>query len=123
MPGILIRIDFHLGFKIDPKINLYFREVIEDLVGSKEIKLESSFDSLRRYNFPADFRFVLLDRIMIRDYKLTRNENMILTLRNFARRLCLSEEKALQLDQTRTIVEKVPIVIDQPLEQRIVRMP
>ncbi len=122
IPGILIRIDFHLGFKIDPKINLYFREVIEDLVGSKEIRLESSFDTLRKYNFPADFRFVLLDRIMIRDYTLTRNENMILTLRNFARRLCLPEEKSLQLDPTKTIVEKIPIVIDQPPEQRITRL-
>lgn len=122
IPGILIRIDFHLGFKIDPKINLYFREVIEDLVKSKEIALESSYTTLKKYNFPADFKFVLIDRIMIRDYKLSKNENVILTLRNLARRLSLPEEKSLQLDPTSTIVEKVPIIIDQPVDQRITRM-
>jgi KUP system potassium uptake protein len=122
IPGILIRIDFHLGFKIDPKINLYFREVIEDLVKSKEITLESSYTTLKKYHFPADFKFVLIDRIMIRDYKLSKSENIILTLRNFAHRLSLPEERSLQLDPTRTIVEKVPIIIDQPVEKRITRM-
>ncbi len=32
IPGVLIRVDFHIGFKMDTKINLYFREVLEDLV-------------------------------------------------------------------------------------------
>ena len=48
IPGVLIRIDFHLGFKVEPKINLYFREVLEDMVESGQIKLESSFDSLEK---------------------------------------------------------------------------
>ncbi|TAL61029.1 MAG: potassium transporter Kup, partial [Bacteroidetes bacterium] len=48
IPDILIRVDFHIGFKVEPKINLYFKEVLEDLIDSKEIKLESSFESLRK---------------------------------------------------------------------------
>ena len=32
IPGVLIRVDFHIGFKVEPKINLYFREVLEDLM-------------------------------------------------------------------------------------------
>ena len=45
IPGVLIRVDFHIGFKMDTKINLYFREILEDLVKSGEIKLESGYDS------------------------------------------------------------------------------
>jgi KUP system potassium uptake protein len=121
IPGVLIRVDFHIGFKIDTKINLYFREVIEDLVESDEIKLESSYDSLRKHNLPADFRFVLIDRVMIRDFKLTNRENFILAIRNLVRHLGIPEERALQLDTSRTIVEKVPILIDQPVKKRIER--
>jgi KUP system potassium uptake protein len=121
IPGVLIRVDFHLGFKIDPKINLYVREVIEDLVESGEIKLESSYNSLRKYNLPADFRFVLLDRVMIHDVKLTNRENFILAIRNLVRYISIPEERALQLDQSKTTVEKVPILIDQPLKKRIER--
>ncbi|MCX6333729.1 MAG: KUP/HAK/KT family potassium transporter [Bacteroidia bacterium] len=122
IPGILIRIDFHIGFKIDPKINLYFREVIEDMVQTGEIKLESSYDSLRKHGLPADFKFVLIDRVMIRDFKLTNRENLILAIRNLVRYLSIPEDRALQLDTSRTIVEKVPILIEQPLKKRIVRL-
>jgi KUP system potassium uptake protein len=121
IPGVLIRVDFHIGFKIDPKINLFFREVVEDMAQSGEIKLESSYDSLKKYGFPADFRFVLIDRVLIRDFKLTNRENFILAIRNLVRHLSIPEERALQLDPSRTIVEKVPILIDQPVKKRIKR--
>ena len=122
IPGVLIRVDFHLGFKVDPKINLYFREVLEDLVSSGEIKLTSSFDSMKKHGFPGDFKYVFIDRIMLRDYKLTKTENFILALQRLARNLSIPDVKALQLDSTNTIVEQVPIIIDQPVDRRISRI-
>jgi len=122
IPGILIRIDFRIGFKVDPRINLYFREVIEDMVKSGEISIESSYDSLRKHGFPGDFKFILIDRIMLRDVKLSTIENFILTLHLVVRQLGQPEERALHLDSTSTIVEKVPIIIDQPVTKRIRRI-
>lgn len=121
IPGVLIRVDFHIGFKVDPKINLYFREVIADLVDSGEIKLESTFDSIKKHFLPADFKFVLLDRIMLHDYKLSNSENIILAIRNIVRKLGIPEERALHLDPTSTTVEKIPIIINQTVERRIKR--
>lgn len=122
IPGILIRVDFHIGFKVEPKINLYFKEVLEDLIESHEIKLESSFDSLRKHSLPADFKYVLIDRVMPRDYELSGMENFTLSLHGLSRLLCISDVKALQLDSANTIEEQVPISIDQPLEKRISRI-
>ena len=122
IPGVLIRVDFHIGFKVDPKINLYFKEVVEDLVASGEIKLESSYDSLKKHGFPGDFKFVLIERIMLRDFKLSNTENFILTLRSLVRHISIPEERALQLDSTNTIVEQVPIILNQPVEKRIIPM-
>lgn len=119
IPGILIRIDFHIGFKVDPKINLHFREVVDDLVKSGEVKIESGYESLRKHGFPGDFRFVILERIMLPDFKLSNTENFILTIRGFVRRISISDEKALQLDSSNTIVEQVPIIVNQPVETRI----
>jgi KUP system potassium uptake protein len=121
VPGVLIRVDFHIGFKVDLKINLYFREVLEDMVKSGEIKLISSFDSLRKHGFPGDFKYVLLDRIMSRDYKLSNTENFILALRRLVGHLSIPEVRALQLDSSNTIVEQIPIIINQPVEKRISR--
>jgi KUP system potassium uptake protein len=122
IPGILIRIDFHLGFKVDPKINLYFREVLEDLVKSREIKLESSFDSLRKHDIPGDFKFVMIERIMSRDANLSNRENFILAINGIVRKLSISDIRTLNLDSTNTIIEQVPIIIDQRIKKRINRL-
>jgi KUP system potassium uptake protein len=122
IPDILIRIDFHIGFKVEPRINLFFREVIEDLTGSGEIVLESGFDSLRKYNYPGDFKFILIERIMPRDFKLSNIDNFILTLHNLAGKLNITDIVSFQLDATNTSIEQVPILIDQPAHQRIKRM-
>jgi KUP system potassium uptake protein len=122
IPGVLIRVDFHIGFKVDPKINLYFREVVEDLVDSGEIRLESSFDSMKKHGFPGDFKYVFIERIMLRDYKLTKTENFILALHRIIRYMGIPDVRALQLDSTNTIVEQVPIATDQPVEKRIMRL-
>jgi KUP system potassium uptake protein len=121
IPGVLIRVDFHIGFKVEPKINLYFKEVLEDMVQSHEINLYSSYDSLRKHELPGDFKFILLDRIMPRDLILSWMENFILFLHNLAKRLSITEDKALQLDITNTITEQIPILIEHPIEKRITR--
>jgi KUP system potassium uptake protein len=121
IPEVLIRIDFYLGFRVVPKINLYFKEVLEDLTESGEIKLESSFDSLRKRSFPSDFIYILIDRVMTKDYHLSSLENVTLFLHNISRLICISDVNALNLDSTNTIEEKVPITINQSLNGRISR--
>lgn len=122
IPGTLIRIDFHLGFKIEPRINLYFKEVLKDMVANGEIKLTSSYESLRKHHFSADFLFVNLDRIMTQDYKLSPWETMIMGLHAFTRKLSINDVKALGLDSSCVIEEKVPISIERPLNRKIQRV-
>lgn len=122
IPGVLIRVDFLLGFKVEPKINLYFKEVLEDMEEAGQIKLESNFESLKKHQLPADFMYVLIDRIMPRDYKLSNLENMTLALHSISRLFCISDVKALELDSSNTIEEQVPITIDQPVNFRIKRI-
>jgi KUP system potassium uptake protein len=120
IPGTLIRVDFNLGFKIDMTINLYFKQVIEDLKKSGEINLESSFDSIRKHSLPADFLFILIDRIMMAD-KLSRKEKFILIFYNISRVLSIPGVVAYKLDSSNTIVEQVPIIKSEPDSKRISR--
>jgi len=122
IPGTLIRIDFHLGFKIEPRINLYFKEVLKDMVASGEIKLCSSYESLKKHHFPADFLFVNLDRIMTQDYKLSPWETMVMGLHALTRIMSINDVKALGLDSSSVIEEKVPISIERPLNRKISRI-
>jgi KUP system potassium uptake protein len=122
IPGTLIRIDFHLGFKIEPRINLFFREVIKDMVANGEIKLCSAYESLKKHHFPGDFIFVNLDRVMTRDYKLSPWESMIMGIHAFTRLFSINDVKSLGLDSSSVIEEKVPISMERPLSRKIVRV-
>lgn len=122
IPGTLIRIDFHLGFKIEPRINLYFKEVLKDMVANGEIKLSSSYTSLKKHHFPADFLFVNLDRIMTQDYKLSPWETIVMGLHAFTRLFSINDVKALGLDSSSVIEEKVPISVERPLNRKINRI-
>ena len=122
IPGTLIRVDFHLGFKMEPRINLYFKEVLKDMVANGEIKLCSSYDSLKKHHFAGDFLFVNLDRIMTQDYKLSPWESMIMGLHAFTRLFSINDVKALGLDSSSVIEEKVPISIERPLNRKIRRV-
>lgn len=121
IPGVLIRIDIHLGFKIEPRVNLYFREIIKDMVTKGEIKLTSAYESMKKNNYPGDFIFVNLDRIMTPDYKLSPWETLIMKLHAFTRWFGINDVKALGLDTSCVIEEKVPISIERPLTRTIQR--
>ena len=122
IPNILIRVDFNIGFKVEPRINLYFSEVLEDLVKSGEIECDSCYDSMRKHDFPGDFRFILIDRVMPKDNPLSSLENLTLSIHNLTRGLSTPDVKALQLDSINTIEERVPITVDQHVDKRIERI-
>jgi KUP system potassium uptake protein len=121
IPEILIKVDFRLGFKIEPRINLYFREVLKDMVSSGEINLVSHYDSLKKNSIPADFLFINLDRIMTRDYKLPVWHKFTMGLHEFTRWISINDVKALGLDTSNVIEEKVPIIIERAMERKITR--
>jgi len=119
IPGVLIRVDFHIGFKVDTKINLYFREVLEDLVKSGEINIESGYESMKKYGLTGDFKYVLIERILLRDFKLSNADSFIMMLHRLIDHLSIPEVRALELDSTNTVVEQVPIIVDKSVGKRI----
>lgn len=121
IPGTLIKIDFKLGFKIDKKINLYFKQVIEDMVSRGEFNLSSPYKSLSKYDINSNFVFVNLDRILTVDYKLPGYEGFIMNLHNIIKTLGITDVKALGLDTSSVIEEKIPIIIQDSDTNRISR--
>ncbi|HET9570694.1 MAG TPA: KUP/HAK/KT family potassium transporter [Bacteroidales bacterium] len=121
IPGTLIKIDFKLGFKIERRINLYFREVIEDMVRRGEFSLQSPFESLRQFDITSNFLFVNLDRVLTVDYKLHGWERFVMNLHNVLRSISSNDVKALGLDTSSTIEEKIPILLPYTEKERIRR--
>ena len=110
----LIRIDFRLGFRVAPRINLMFRKVVEDLVENKEVDITSRYESLSRNNISGDFKFVVVEKYLSFDNDLPFFEKQILKIYFFIKKFSLSEAKAFGLDSSSVKVEKFPLLFKTP---------
>jgi KUP system potassium uptake protein len=119
----IIRVDFKLGFKVAPKINLMFRKVVEDLVKNKEVDITSRYESLNKNNIIGDFKFVVLEKFLSYENDLPIFEKLILTVYFFLKRFSLSEAKAFGLDSSSVKVEKFPMVISPAKDCNLHRIP
>lgn len=118
----VIRIDFKLGFRVAPRINLLFRKVVQDMVKNKEVDIVSRYESLNRNNVIGDFRFVVLEKFLSYENEIPFYEKIILDIYFILKNMSLSEEKAFGLDTSSVTIEKVPLVIAPVREITLTRV-
>jgi len=111
IPDILYRVEFNLGFKIDPKINRFFNLVISELVKSKEIDITSRYKSLSKHKVPGDFKFIIIDRVLTNDTQLSTFERFIMNAYEVIKKGSLNPVNAYGLDTSSVITEKIPLSI------------
>lgn len=122
VPNDVIRIEFILGFRVEQKINFYFKKVVEELVNNGEIDITSRYSSLRDKNITGDFRFVVLKRHLSHDNQLTGLERWIMDAYSLLDTFSLSEEKAFGLDTSNVTVELVPLLVTPEREFKLKRI-
>ncbi|WP_441339475.1 KUP/HAK/KT family potassium transporter [Pedobacter sp. ASV12] len=114
IPGKLIRIDFKLGFRVEQRVNLLYRKVVEELVKNGEVDITSQYTSLNRHKIAGDFRFVLLEKHLSKFSKLSFYERSIMNYYFLLKHFALSEESSFGLDSSYVDVEKVPLIFVTP---------
>ncbi len=120
IPGKVIKIDFRLGFKVEPRINLYFKQVIEDMVHNNEIDVVSRYPSLRKHGISGDFQYVVIDRIPNYDYDFSAHDKFVITIYQIVKAIGIPEVKAFGLDTSNVVIEKVPLITDGYASKRII---
>lgn len=111
IPEKLIRIDFRLGFRVEQRINVLFRLVVEELVRNGEIDITSKYPSLNKHHIVGDFRFVVLEKVLSRSNRLSLIERLTMGYYFVLKKLGLSEEKGFGLDLSFVTVEQVPLIV------------
>jgi KUP system potassium uptake protein len=109
----VFRIDFRLGFRIEPKINLLFRQVVENMVERGEVDITSRYQSLKKESVTGDFRFVVLEKYLSHDNNLSLVDKVVMDVYAELKKLSLSEERGFGLDTSSVTVEKVPMVVSR----------
>ncbi|TAF72637.1 MAG: potassium transporter Kup [Bacteroidetes bacterium] len=109
--GQVFKVTFYLGFRVENKINLYFRKVVEDMVKHGEVDITSRYESLNAQNIIGDFRFVVLEKFLSYENNLSPFQRVVMDGYFILKDLATSEEKYFGLDTSSVIVEKVPLLI------------
>jgi KUP system potassium uptake protein len=111
IPNDIIRIEFRLGFRVEQKINLMFRKVVEELVSNKEVNITSRYESLERNNVVGDFQFIVLEKYLSQDNELPIFERIVMKLYFWLKEISLGEERGFGLDPSNVSVEKFPLIV------------
>jgi len=114
-PDDAYKVTFKLGFRVEQRINLFFRKVIEDMVRNKEVDITSRYESLNRQNVIGDFRFVVLEKFLSFENDLPFMERVIMNLYFAVKGFTTPEDRWFGLDSSSVKIEKVPLVI-RPVE-------
>lgn len=122
IPNDIIRVEFRLGFRIAPRINLMFKKVVQDLVSNKEVNVTSRYESQQRNNVVGDFQFIVMEKYLSTDQELPFMEKIIMQLHFWIKEISLSEERGFGLQQSNVMVEKYPLVVAPPSKLNMKRV-
>nr|WP_254244252.1 KUP/HAK/KT family potassium transporter [Hymenobacter sp. BRD128] len=121
LPDDLVRIEFHLGFRVDHAINYMFRQVVTDLVKNKEIDITSRYHSLREQDVVGDFQFVILNRTLPYAQSLSSWQRLVARLAGVLRWLGASQQESFGLDNSSLTIENIPLLTPERPELHLSR--
>jgi KUP system potassium uptake protein len=110
----VIKININIGFRIQPKTELYFKKIVQELVLNKELNLHIRPDGSTKYNDQPDFKFVVIEKFLSIENEFALKEGLLLNGYFFLKQLGQSDEAAFGLEKSDVITEEVPLVY-QPI--------
>ncbi|MBT9482995.1 KUP/HAK/KT family potassium transporter [Sediminibacterium sp.] len=122
IPNDIIRIEFRLGFRVEHRINLMFRRVVEELVKNKEVNITSRYESLEKNNIVGDFQFIVLEKYLSQDNELPFFERIVMKLYFWLKEISLSEERGFGLDPSNVTIEKFPLIVAPVANMKLSRV-
>lgn len=106
----VIKVNINVGFRIQPRGELYFKKIVQDLIANKELNLHTRPDGSTKYNSEPDFKFVVIERFLSAENEFTLKENILLNAYFGMKHFGQSDEAAFGLDKSDVVVEFVPLI-------------
>jgi len=122
IPNDIIRVEFRLGFRVAPRLNLMFKKVVEDMVANREVNVTSRYESQQKNNMVGDFQFVVMEKFLSQDNELPFFERIVMKIYFYIKEVSLSEEKGFGLEQSKVQVEKFPLIVAPVNKLRLKRV-
>lgn len=116
-------VTIHIGFRIEPKVDLFFRHIVQDLLTSGELRYEEAEEKKYDRRDMGDYRFIVGSSYLSYDNTLSFWKNLIIKSYYNLKLIGVQEGVNYGLDESNVIYEKYPLVYQSPDEYVIRRMP
>lgn len=117
----LIKINLHIGFRIQPKTEMYFKQIVQELVENKELNLHILPDGSTKYHTNPDFQFIVIEKFLSAEYAFSIRDNLLLKGHLLLKYFGLSDQKAFGLDRSDVIVEHIPMTYHRTYIEKLKR--
>ena len=106
----LIKIDINVGFRVQPRTELYFKKIVQELIANKELNLHTRTDAACKYNDEPDFKFVVIEKFLSVENEFGLREGMLLKGYVYLKHMGLRDIQAFGLDKNDVEVEHIPLI-------------
>ena len=121
----VVNLQLYLGFKIDNSVNLYLRQVVQELMAENVIDLQPQKYTTTPGRNVGDFRFIFLRERLSPNSEITGWKRWLVQMRLLLQNLTLSPVQYYGLEFSQTYEETVPLFIKNrrgtTLDQRQVK--
>ena len=107
----IFRVKLNLGFKDDQRVNVYLRQIVQDLIESGELPVQERKYSIYGKSNVGSFKFFFFRKTVPAKVGLSRADEIILNLKYAIRKAAGSKIKWYGLDTSSVTVEPVPLIV------------
>lgn len=121
-PDDAYKVTFKLGFRVEQRMNLFLKKVVEDLLESDELHTESRYHVSRADLPTGDFKFVIIQEFLSHENDLPIMEQLTMGVYLGVKSVTASPQNWFGLDSDSVDIEKVPLVLRPVKDLRLRRI-
>lgn len=124
VPDKIIRVDFNLGFRVQPRVHLFFRKVLEDTMEYYDVRGGARYGckTAEAKEISSDIRYVIIEKFLSVENEFSLRESFILRSYFAIKGMAQSDKKAFGLDMSDTEIENIPMVVAPVTNVRLKRI-
>ncbi|MCC7245736.1 MAG: KUP/HAK/KT family potassium transporter [Saprospiraceae bacterium] len=110
------KVNFRLGFRVQQRMNVFMKKVIEEMVEAGEIDMNNRYHSFSTQYPTGDMKFVIIQEFLSHDNELPWTEQLILEIYLAAKSWVSSPKNWFGLDSDSVEMEEAPLIL-QPIKE------
>lgn len=119
----IIKVQLHLGFRIEQQVSTYLRQVVIDLMRAGEIENQPQrWTTAESNRNVGDFCFVLVREELSTDSELSSLDRFVMQIKLTIKKIALSPIKWFGLEYTDVKLETVPLLVGKRKKTQLKRV-